>query len=322
MYAGSAAASRAPTQHDGTPIDPDDDVPVPPEPSIGPIVSVQTNRTRSGWKKMTSTEKGPRIAFGVLAFILGGILGAAFAAGGVRDLAHRGYPQVMLYETPIVVVCGVLGAVVPTAIVVVLSLLLRKKRVSFVGEGGVMDWASGLLGPSTRVLRFPEASELRVQRIRQFVNGIYSGTLYTYTWTGPDGRQLLRLNGSYRDTEPVLPHDPVAFAFAAERAWTKHKIALVDRALRAEGVARFSSGRDTIGVGRGFLELHAQGRMERIDRSDIETIHAAQGTLVVRRRGAKEGFFSSEGVFRFPIAQMADFTVFAITLEEQLGFRL
>lgn len=323
MYAApSTGAPRTPTQHDGQPTDPDDDVPVQPDPSIGGIVSVQTNRTRSGWKKMTSTEKSPRIALGVIAFIVGGLLGAAAGAGIAREIAMRGYPQVMLYETLIAVALGIAGAILPTLIVVVLSLVTRKRRASFVGTDGVMEWSAGLFGPSPRVLRFSDAHELRVQRIRQFVNGAYTGTFYTYTWTGPSGAQVFRLNGSYRDTDPIVGHDPVAFAFAAERAWTKHKIELVDRAMRAEGVARFRSGAGTIGVGRGFLELAVGGRTERIDRADIESVQTHAGTLVVRRRGAKEGFFSSEGVFKFPIAQMADFTVFAITLEEQLQLKL
>lgn len=323
MYAAPATgAPRAPTQHDGSPPDPEDDFPVQPDPSIGAVVSQQTNRTRSGWKKMTTAERSPRIALGVIAFVVGGVLGAVVGAEGTRAIAMRGAPEAMLYETPILVVLGILGALVPTAVVIVLSLVTRKRRATFVGTEGVMEWSSGLLGPSSRVLRFVDAHELRVQRVRQFVNGVYSGTFYTYTWTGPQGGQVFRLNGSYRDTEPVVAHDPVAFAFAAENAWTRHKISLVDRALRAEGVARFPSGSGTIGVGRGFLELLVGGRTERIDRTDIESVHAQQGTLVIRRRGAKEGFFSSEGVFKFPIAQMADFTVFAITLEEQLQLKL
>lgn len=313
---------RTPTQHGGQPTEPDDDVPVQPDPSIGSVISVQTNRTRSGWKKMSEGEKGPRIALGVMAFIVGGVLGLAGSGGIVRQIAMHGHPEVMALETPILVVGTVAGCIVPTILVVIGALLTRKRRASFVGTAGLMDWSAGLLGPSSRVLRFEDARELRVQRIRQFVNGVYTGTFYTYTWTGRDGRQAFRINGSYRDDQPIAAHDPVNFGLASERAWTKHKIALVDRALKAEGVARFASGASTIGVGRGFLELNHGGRLERIDRSEIGSILAQQGTLVVRRVGAKEGFFSSEGIFKFPIAQMADFTVFAITLEEQLQIRL
>jgi hypothetical protein len=315
-------AIGAPTQHDGKPSEPDDDVPVQPDPRIGSVVSVQTNRTRSGWKKMTQAEKGPRIGLGVVAFVVGGLLGVAGGGALVHEIAMSGYPQMMLYETPIVVVLGVLGCVVPTAFVIAAALLTRKKRATFVGTSGLMDWSAGLLGPSATVLSFDEAHELRVQRTRQFVNGGYTGTFYNYSFTGRDGRQVFRIHGSYRDTDPIPPHDQVAFAFAAERAWTKHKIAQIDRALRTEGVARFASGRDTIGIGKGFLELHAGGKIERISRPEIQSIQAWQGTLIVKRTGAKEGFFSSEGVFKFPISQMADFTVFAITLEEQLGIRL
>lgn len=318
----AAQPTGAPTQHDGKPCPPDDDVPVQPDPRIGTLVSLQTNRTRSGWKKMTQAEQSPRIALAVIALIVGGVLGVAITGGAVREIAMSGYPQLMLYQTPLLVIAGVVGAVVPTVLVIVAAMLTRKKRASFVGTAGLMSWSQGLFGPSSAVLAFDDANELRVKRVRQHVNGGYTGTHYNYRWTARDGREVFHIHGSYFDTAAIPPHDPVTFAFAAERAWTKHKIAQIDRALRAEGVARFASGRDTIGVGKGFVELHAGGRIERIGRPEIASIQAWQGQLIIKRIGATEGFFSSEGVFKFPIANMADFTVFAITLEEQVGIRL
>jgi hypothetical protein len=58
-----------------------------------------------------------------------------------------------------------------------------------------------------------------------------------------------------------------------------------------------------------------------LPRPEIQSLALDRGFLVIKRTGAKEGWFSSEGVFRFPVSGMADFQVFMIVLEEQTGFK-
>ena len=111
------------------------------------------------------------------------------------------------------------------------------------------------------------------------------------------------------------------FAYAAERAWSAHRIEHFDRMIAQEGTARFACGRDWIGIGRGVLELGVGGQTRRIPVEDTQNIYFEQGVLVIEERGAKKGLFRSEGVHRFPVAALNDFQVFLVGLEEQTGVR-
>lgn len=310
-------------RHDRTPGGEDDDFLTPVDPSIGPVISASTNRTKRGWHRATRQQRAQRIALGVLGGIFGGMLGA-FAGQMASTFAQNALGLYFLRDLEALFVGGggVAGLVLGAGILVGLALAMRRPQSSFVGKDGVMRYTRGLLfGPKAEVLRFADASELKVSRVRQFVNGVYSGTTYDYTWRDASGRVLMKLAGQYRDDGALEPHDPVQLAFAAEAAWSVHRIAHFDRMIAQEGVARFSCGRDWIGVGKGFLEIGARGASERIAVSDTKDIHFEQGVLVIKKRDAKEGLFKSEGVFRFPVAAMNDFRVFLVVLEEQTGVR-
>ena len=64
-----------------------------------------------------------------------------------------------------------------------------------------------------------------------------------------------------------------------------------------------------------------QPRTEQVRVEDTRDIYFEQGALVIKKKDAREGLFSSEGVFRFPVSQMNDFQVFLVVLEEQTGIR-
>jgi hypothetical protein len=87
------------------------------------------------------------------------------------------------------------------------------------------------------------------------------------------------------------------------------------------GVVRFRAGGDWIGVGDGFIEIGWKGAVERLDKAAIQSLSLAQGMLTIKRQGAKEGIFRSEGVFRFPVSAMSDFRTFLVALEVCTGYR-
>ena len=329
-------------RHDKSPGEPDDDYLVPPDPAIGPVVSAQTNRKQHGWYKIDGALRSQMILGGVLGFLLGGLcslgLGAAIA-DEVRpryyDAYYGGYggygaPQEdhtfdELRHTIADVlpwVSGVGGGVFFTALCVVLPWALRRRRSSYVGQQGLQEHVKyHLAGPKTTVVRFADCMQLQVARTRHFYNGVYTGTRYGYVWWDRQAKKAFVIEGQYNDTQPRTPGEQVLFAFAAESAWTQHKIAEVDRQIAQNGIARFNVGADFVGIGKGFLEIGWRGQVIRLPRPEIQTLQFETGWLVIKRTGAKEGWFSSDGVFRFPVSGMADFQVFMIVLEEQTGFR-
>lgn len=335
MY-GSAPSSPSshgpgiPVQHDGQPLPPDDDYPVAPDGTIGRVISSASNRTRTGWKPMAPQEKGMFIVVPILTVILGGLISFLLTQELVRKISMYDLPQIMLYETPLAAIGGLAGAIVPTVVIfALLWFFVRKPKASWVGTDGIQTWEKGIFGPKSTVLRFADAATLTVQRIRQFVNGVYSGTLYTYTWWGPGGSKLFVVNGNYREPGvamfgrdvPPTAHDPIRFAEAAERAWSRHKIARLDQEIRTTGAATFQNGNTTLRIGQGFIEIIGGGKSERIERGQIASATIQQGIVTLKRQGATEGWFSSDGVYKLPVANMPDFMVFLMLFEELLGLR-
>lgn len=326
---GSPSAPVQPVQHDGQPLPPDDDYPVSPDGVIGTVISSASNRTRAGWKAMAAHEKANFVAAPTLTLVCGGVAALLLAQWSVREIAMRGWPQAMLYETPVSVVAVTLGALVPTVAVVGLLWLLRKTRVSWVGTDGAQLWERGLFGTKSTVLRFADADSLATHRVRQYVNGNYAGTRYTYTWWSPQRAKLFVQQGSFREPglalfgkdAPAPGHDPIRFAEAAERAWSRHKLGRLDQEIRTTGVATFHHGATTLRLGRGFVEVIAGGKTERIERGQIASATIDKGVIVLKRQGATEGWFSSEGVYKLPVSGMPDFMVFVMVFEQLLGLR-
>jgi hypothetical protein len=304
-------------RHDGSAAGPDDDFMVLPDPSIGEVVSAGTNRTLRGFHK---TSAGNRIALAILGLIFGGIAGFLVTRGGVALLldlldveADPGLLGLVGFAGMAVasVVCAVAGFLLP--------LLFRAKMSSYVGRQGIMRYVKPKLGSARKeVLAFANAEELKVSRTRNYYNGAYTGTTYNYTWY-KGGRPALSIAGMYRDDRND-PIDPVNFAFAAEKAWTRFRLAQVQEQMRQYGVVRFRAGNDFIGVGDGFIEIGWKGAVERLEKAAIASLSLAQGTLIVKRHGAKEGLFRSEGVFRFPVSTMSDFHTFLVALEVCTGY--
>lgn len=309
-------------RHDRTPGREDDDFLVPVDPAIGPVISASTNRTKSGWYPATKQQKSQRIAGAVMGGLFG-LLGGLVAGLMARELfLGLGLFFLLEYDGAITAVMCAGGTVVGALLLLAIVWFVRRPQATFVGKSGLMRYTRGLLfGPKHEVFRFDDAGELKVQRIRQFVNGVYTGTRYDYTWRRPNGQVAFRIHGQYNDAGGLDSHDPVHFAYAAEAAWSSHRIQHFDRMIAQQGVARFQCGRDWIGIGRGFLELGAGGQTKQIRVEDTKDIFLEQGVLVIKEKDAKEGIFRSEGVHRFPIAALTDFQVFLVVLEEQTGVR-
>lgn len=307
--------------HDGTPGDASDDFLVPPEPSIGRVISASTNRKEGGFRKPSPAERSIYFGGGCLGSIVGGMAAlflGMFMAEMVSDyLYHLSSDN----RTLVGFAFGGAGALFFGLVGVIVGHFMRRPTASWVGELGVQRYTRGLFGPKLEVLRFEEAGELKVQRTRHYTNGVYTGTNYNYTWFDGKGARLFVIAGSFRDGGKLDPREPVLLAYAAEDAWSRFRIHFFDRQIQNEGMARFYAGQNFIGIGKGFVEIGWRGQTERLQRSEMQDIYLQQGQLVIKRQGAREGFFSSDGVFRFPVAQMNDFQVFLIVLKEQTGIQ-
>src|SRR5262249_29708968 len=143
-----------------------------------------------------------------------------------------------------------------------------------------------------KVFLFADAVELRTAQTRNYTNGVYTGTTYSFNWTGKDGKQVFWLGGTYNN-EKGLPgsDDPYHYGRAAEVAWSKHLLQFVTDELNRSGAFRFNlKGNNCVVAGPGYLELYMNGQQVRCMVDEIAKMEMNQGVMTVRRKDAKDGF--------------------------------
>lgn len=313
-----APALAMPRQHDGTPALAESRFLAPADPLLGTVLSAATNQTALGFAPMTKQQKRQRVAAAFLILLLGGALGAIGLAAAVEEAPPLDLPVALF-----AVLGFVLGGVLPTGLVLVLAQ--RRPRCEYVGTEGVERYVLGWFGRKHTRLLFAHAQALRVSRVRQYYNGVYVGTMFTFTWTDGQGKKVFHLGGQYNDNLGIESGSDIAFAQAAEDAWTGFELQRVERSLATQGLAWFRVGsRDAIGVGPGVLFLRVGGAEETLPVAQLESVYVRQGMLTVRQRGAKDGFLGigSQGVRSFNTAAIDNLNVLAAVLARHVGIQV
>ncbi|MCH8136235.1 MAG: hypothetical protein IIB77_09690, partial [Proteobacteria bacterium] len=121
--------------------------------------------------------------------------------------------------------------------------------MTYVGRAGVARFKHK--GPLARPAKcesliFESAADLRSSQTRQYINGVYAGTNYRFTWTNEAGKTIFKLIGSYRSSKTKAPKPTSVFHFAqsAEAAWSLHLIGLLDAELAEYGWVQFDLARE------------------------------------------------------------------------------
>jgi hypothetical protein len=283
--------------HNGDPLDPELDFFAPPPEEIGEVFTA--------FSTLKASQKPWPLPSRLLL--------AAFCGSAVVAVLHF---------------CGMTDSVVQGLLalpVAALALYFTRfsHRVSYVGRRGISRirckgrrpaWAA----PQTFL--FETATELRTSQTRMYHNGVYTGTSYSFKWTNSEGKKVHTLSGSYRgEKKPPKPQDPFHFAQAAERAWIISLFDAVREAIRTEGSVRFNiGGGNWVSVGPGLIVTHQKGGTEEWPASEIGGIDVDGGVFKIKRMDAKEGWFSSTGVFKFSYGSMANAQLFIRCLSEYI----
>ena len=181
-----------------------------PPPDIGEVYSAH-----SAWRGNKRAGSGAgsiaTIVFvGLLGAAIGGFLGAVFTSGNVTAAS--------------------VGAIVGGAAFGygMFRSKSRKNAVSYTGSKGVARFvydASPEKRETGEVLLFANAAELRTSQTRNYTNGAYTGTTYSFRWSGLDGKQVFhlganiaanraRLASTIPTTMPAPPNWPGADTFS------------------------------------------------------------------------------------------------------------
>ena len=222
---------------------------------------------------------------------------------------------------------AVMSAVVAAVAVLIVWYLTRfKHRVAYVGTDGLAGFVAGGSTRGAKLkhsLRYADADALRTAQVRQYVNGVYAGTNYTYTWTGAAaGRKVLQFNGRYYSLKgtPKLKNG-YWLAHGGELAWTRHVMPRLAETFERDKQVDFavSKGR-FVRLGSGWMEFHFKGEPRRVTPAEVKSINLNGGHFAVRTHDAKT--FGGAGKFDFDYAKMANAGAFLLCLDQLVGFRL
>jgi len=290
--------------HSGQPVDPHDvffgDI-----EAVGKVLSAQTNLNRvSGVKGRLGYRLRWAIALGLAGMIVGGI------AAGIADAASEsfgtGFELIWLGFVGLGVLIG--------------ALLGRPPQIcTFVGERGIARVRRKGDRVRQDVLRFEQASELRSKQVRQYVNGVYTGTTFQYDWLDGEGRVLFRSRGQYRQSrrKPVARQNEYHFAQAAGRRWNEVILPGLIERLEKKQTIRFRVGKSRwIDIGPGFMDFGLKNQPVHLEAADIDKMKIRQGILTIKPNNA--GLFGS---LRVSLAEIGNQQIFLSLLEITYGVR-
>jgi hypothetical protein len=223
-------------------------------------------------------------------------------------------------------VFALIGAMVGAAAFAGICYFTRAQYTcTYVGEAGVARFTlRGSRGrpPRAEVLLFQGAMELRTTQIKQYLNGIYTGTQYSKTWTDAAGKRVLHLSGAYFDGFGApASKDPMYFAEAAELAWSHYLLQILPAQLQQFGFLHFNvRPGEWVRVGRAFFEFCLGKEVQRLAATEIKSISLHQGSFNIASTDAR--WFRSRGKFSFNYSNMANGKLFLVAVEKLIGYRL
>jgi hypothetical protein len=297
------------TNHGGGELPQDADFFVPPPAEIGELVSAYTNMRQ----RDEPWAPAARIAWAILGSAIGILLGVLIAI-----LFRTRHPAPLLILPLLLGGIGLIIAVWATGF---------KRRCTYVGREGVARFIckGNRDNLATRHLfLFRDATELRTNQTRHYTNGAYQGTNYQFTWTDINGVPRFAVNGRHNSEKgtPALTHD-YYFATSAEFAWTMHLLGQLEAKLTLGGGVTFHVNKnDWVRVSPGHLRFSFKGETMDCPVQEIGEARVEAGTFIIKRIDAREGWFSSEGVFKFPYATLGNAQLFLIVLDKVAGVRL
>jgi hypothetical protein len=171
------------------------------------------------------------------------------------------------------------------------------------------------------VFLFRDAVAVRSSLTHRYHKGAYQGSDYVFDWTNTTGRSLFRIKGTYRsEKEPPPADDLYHFGEAAEVAWSLCRLDDAQSELDRDGCVRFAlkSG-GAVRVGPGFIDFGAGGEGY-CSVDDLAETTVKDNVIRFRRRDAEEGWFTSRGIYKLTLGDLANSKLFLFLLRTLVAF--
>ncbi len=279
--------------HAGLPLTVDADFFISPPSQIGELISVATTLPNSTQPLPVGIRWAVIVGSGMLSAIL---LQVVFQITGLSFLVGMTAGTTAWYLTRFKHIC------------------------SFVGTKGLARYdisGSRSALPKEALLLFTDAQHLYTKTTRNYTNGIYTGTYYSYKWTKNSGGRY-EVSGTHRsENNAPKQQDIWHFADMGESAWTRHLLESIDDQLARDGYVEFplTGNLQAVRVGDGFLEfVSRKDDVQRVMRSEMQDITLGSGMFQFKHQDSR--WWSGKGKFSFEYANIPNARVFMICLKE------
>ena len=190
---------------------------------------------------------------------------------------------------------------------------------TYVGQYGTAKYTCSKSRENVKedLFLFENAAEVRTGLTAHYTNGVYQRTEYYFNWTDERGKTVYKITGSHRSKDDTPPAaDLYNWGVSAEIAWSQFLLEDATRQLKERGEYEFGlGGSDFVRIGPGWVEFNLRGQTYHCTQDDLATSTIANGQLTIKRRDAKEGWFSSKGVFKFPYREIGNARLFMLLFQ-------
>jgi hypothetical protein len=212
--------------HSGEPLPAEMEFFAAPPAEIGPVISGH------------STLKSGRIELSYVsawALRIGVTLACVFAGQYLGRWIDGGAGQWYVWGIP--TITGLVG------FIAVVALTVFEHTATFVGEAGLARLklsGSRTATPKVETQLFSQSSQMRNSETRNYNNGIYTGTNYSYVWHDLEGKPRFTVSGDYYSQKGTpKPVHAYWFARRAQAAWNAHVSERMQQQLDAAGFVEF-----------------------------------------------------------------------------------
>ncbi len=293
--------------HAGEPLPPDADLFVPPPPEIGEVLSAWTSLRLGTRARPLAVQVAPTFAAAAIGWALG---------HGLASIGPEHDPALALF--------GAIALSLGLGSFAWVLVGWFSHRCTYVGRRGIARFrCSGRRDRivQSEVFSFDDAARLMASLLRIDYHGLYAGTSYRFSWEGTWLDERFAIKGTDLTLGRRPPDDPFHFACAAEAAWSELLLERSRPELERTGFVAFDCGRGrVVRVGREALELEADGSTARWEASDIAAVEVdPRKEIAIVGKGARRGWFSSDGVFRVPYASVPNARALVLAVQRLIG---
>lgn len=168
----------------------------------------------------------------------------------------------------------------------------------------------------SKIFKFKNAESVFVRYVKNFQNGIYQNTDYSFNWKDNSGKMVYSIDGIYMQKNglPKSSHDSYYFGQAAENAWNNYKLKEIIENLNNGRKAIFKVRQYIIQISLTEMEIIKGENNVKWDLNEIDKLEINDGKIYIYSNKFKQHNILFDilgiGVIKLPYNEMPNAQIF------------